>query len=1150
MLTLQRASAGSGKTYTLAKTFIRLLLSAPSGDGSRRLRHPKETKDTLPRILAITFTNKATAEMKQRILSALAAIGDEDADDNTTYFKDLRTEFGTTPGKLRATARAALEELLGNYSDFKVSTIDTFFQTILRTFTYETHLNDNYGVEIDTDFIYGMAIDTLMEEIDMRSGSSDTCFWFRTLMELAAGEGKKWNVFSKGPGIYSSILSALRQFESESFKGIREVIEEYCAERSLAQTYREMEEWNARRLEVLVHPVKEAMRALADFAASRGLDDSMLGAGTKGAVKAYRAGEMPASLSSRFGQMLASSARIPDKNAINAAGEPLIEAYKDAATHYLANCRCHWDHYRDLFPFMGLMQEAHGHIRDFLTDNNLIILADTNTLLKRIISDDDTPFIYERLGSRLDHLLIDEFQDTSRMQWDNIRPLLAQPLSRGEECLVIGDAKQSIYRFRNADPSIITSCVPAAFPNHIPKGDRKEENTNYRSERNVVQFNNYLFSRLSSILGRGMEDLYSNVDQIPKHQDACGYVEYRELPTGKKDMMDQVGPMVASLMARGYRQKDICFLVRTKSEAARIIDAFVEYNNSRPQGDPNIEFISEQSLLISSSRGVNTIVNCLKNIADASALKNNPKYHQDAPAEESTRVDWEDVRAELIFFIASHPELTPDEQIEAFFNQKEHPDLLGEMVAGMQSATLPALTEALAAQFVTDEIKRTDAPYIAAFQDCVLDYCGNYATDISSFLEWWTLKGSALSIASPENVDAVQVMTIHKSKGLEFPVVIMTDCSLPVLSSPKKWDRAEWKWVAPRQEAEGIPLPKQVPVFLTRDLEGSDHEQDFLDYQTLTLMDSLNSLYVAFTRARCELYINKTDKRPDQAEGLRNNEPKIMARYIPDIFSGYANAEGDMKFPDASLLEVQATEDPEGEPDGGMRVCYGSPLSEAEIAEKVIGKDGKADSGNVLEKYFVNPDICFLKYREADLPSGSPVKAKGDDGNSVEPMEEDLDPRSKGNLLHAAMQWIEREEDADRALRKLKCTGLLDYKDLPYFRDHIARALAAVRDREWFTGRYEVMAERAILQRGEKTFRPDRIMKDPDTGECIVIDYKFGERPLPVDRKRGLEHEHPAYRKQVEGYVELLRHTGLYTSVKAYIWYVHLGRIFEITPEV
>lgn len=1149
MLTLQRASAGSGKTYTLAKTFLRLFLSVPD-EGGRRLRNTFEIKDTLARILAITFTNKATAEMKQRILSALAGLAESNSDEKTVYFSDFIEEFHTTPAKLRAAARSGLETLLGNYSDFKVSTIDTFFQTLLRTFTYETHLNDNYGVEIETDFIYAMAIDALMEEIDAADAASDSYFWFKTLMDREVEKENKWNVFSKnaGNGIYASIKESLKKFESESFKEVRDTLEKFGREHSLAQTYRNMEVWAKQKEREIAAPALQAAQEILDFATIHDIPVDRMGRGAKKAVEALRKGEVP-NPEKNPGKLISKPTSAEKK--LNAEAQPLIDRCYDEIRRYKENPGTGWEIYRPLFPFLGLMMEAHRHITYFLEENNLIILADTNSILKRIISDDDTPFIYERLGSRLNHLLIDEFQDTSRMQWENIRPLLAEPLSRGEDCLLIGDAKQSIYRFRNADPSIITNRVPLAFPDSEIRGEREEENTNYRSERNIIQFNNLFFTGITRILGLGMENLYSNVAQLPKNKEECGYVRYWEMPEGKKDMLEEIGPLIYSLLKRGYRQKDICFLVRTNEEASKIIATLVEVNESRTPDLPAIEFMSEESLKISTSRAVNTIINCLQNIASASSLKNSEEKEKKEEIESGgsrrrNRVNWEDIRAELPFFMAAHPELSPDEQIESFLNQDEYPDLLGEMVAGMQAATLPALVEAISFRFVSEESRRSEAPYLTAFQDCVLDYCSHYAADIASFLEWWKVKGVNLSIASPEDVDAVKIMTIHKSKGLEFPVVILPDCKFAV-TKPESGVRAEWDWVQPViRENPDIELPEVLPIRLTTALRDTAHDNDFQKYLHTVMTDTLNTIYVAFTRARCELYINISASDTQGAEIIGGAKYKQTARHIPDIFREYKQDGEDIKFPDANLIKIEETTDESDEPDGGLVVEYGRQLSSEEIKKKLHKDSEDTDGKQIEEGYYVNPDIDFLKYREADLPATSAELPFGDDvEDEGEIEEEDDDPRSEGNLLHAAMQTIVIASDLQRALLKLKAIGLLGYQEVSHYREILEKVLKEAEPYGWFDGEKEVMTERPILQRGEKPYRPDRIIVDPKTRKCTIIDYKFGLKPLPHDAD-GKPKTHSAHRRQVSRYMDLLHKTGLYSSVEGYLWYAKLGHIIKV----
>lgn len=1171
MLTLHRASAGSGKTYALTKMFLKLYLSVKREEAPRRLRYERELNDSLSHILAITFTNKATAEMKQRIISALSALArfkPEDAIDKDIkepdYYSDFLEEFHTTPEKLRNAARNGLEILLNNYSDFKVSTIDSFFQTVLRTFAYETNLQDNYGVEIDTEFINDLAIEGMMEAMDNREESDDIRYWFDLLMRESREKGKRWNAFQKtDTSFYADIKRALAKFDSEDYKDIREYLDRIDS-RLIREAFLKTDEFYAARKEKLAAEIKGAAERVVAAVTALGFTADDLGTYLKTGCSKILAGEIPSLAGERYRSTFLSSAltkKAPIKK-LSTAHSYLSLDFWNAVRAYHEEGGL-WAIYRSLYPYMALMQLARSFVSDFLNDNNSIALAETNSLLRRVISDDDTPFIYERLGGRLNHLLIDEFQDTSRLQWENIRPLLSEPLGRGEESLLIGDAKQSIYRFRNADPSIIMQSVPTAFPDSEVKGDTVKENTNYRSDEHIVQFNNYIFSTLPKKLERGLDILYTNAIQATKRGKGRGYVRMEMLPDPTKNNNPEdadansgeepyvrLGEMVCKLMTRGYRQRDIAFLVRTRSQGQAVIRALMQYNETRGEGMQRIDFISEDSLTISSSRAVSTVVSCLKNITSAASLRNDEAEEEKDEGQKSSRVDWHKIRSELSFFVASHPEMEPDRQVEAFFAQSEHTDVLGDTVKKMQSTALPALVESLTATFVPPAMRKSDAPFLAAFQDSVLEYCNSHASDISSFLGWWDMKGCHRSINSPAETDAVQIMTVHKSKGIEFGVVIIPECDWDTFPNTGEGPKVEWKWVKPDIELpEGVSLPDYIPVKLTEALLDTPHANDFDSYLTLGMMDALNALYVAFTRAVNELYIfipNQPETKTKTQKAYNpNGLPKKMGWILPDMFFG---SDGKMTYNgDSASGTLPMAADLHRTEEGVIEL--GHPLSEQEIAEVYKEKDKKKKEEQDREVkaatgYYVNPNIDFLKYTEtAPGISGSDRYLDGEDDDDTDP-----DPRSEGNLLHAAMEWINTEEDVAQAVNRLKVAGAIPFTEVERYIRLLSDALACVKNRGWFCGKENILNERPILRKGKRTHRPDRIMVNRETGAAVIVDYKFGSRELPADRNGNLKGI-SSHCRQVREYVKLLKSTGQYSSVTGYLWYVTKGVVVPVTEQ-
>ncbi|MDE6632186.1 MAG: UvrD-helicase domain-containing protein [Muribaculaceae bacterium] len=555
MLQLQRASAGSGKTYTLAKKFIEYYISYSTESGERRLRPIRSLRDSLQHILAITFTNKATNEMKLRIVEKLNALACWTSDipcSKVDYLEDFTKQFKCSPQELASHCKYALKVLLTDYGDFKVSTIDSFFQTVLRTFAYEADLDDTYQLELDSNYVTQMGLDTTLDEIDTEEKTTQGASWIESMMEAKAASGKGWNIFQKNQSkysVYGEILNASRNLAKEDFKEIRESLDKYFKEHpDFYSTFNRLCEFYDQPVRDAFSKMREAARAVRDAFSNAGLDMNAT-AGFRLASRVKNMAESwnwdtPTDKNATFKipqfTRKGTSTRVfdpdPKKNNpyLGTPVEDQIEALAIKMYEYFDAWRTEasspkirrWRIYRSTLPYVGLLQSVRTNSRLFLTDSNTVELGETNSILNRIIGDDDTPFVYERLGSRLEHFLIDEFQDTSTLQWRNMRPLIRESEAKGHDNLIIGDPKQSIYRFRNADPSLITSKVQEEFAATCREcGNTPKENTNWRSSLRIVKFNNLFFRFFSKELKEQMEKLYANTVQPASHTENKGFVK-------------------------------------------------------------------------------------------------------------------------------------------------------------------------------------------------------------------------------------------------------------------------------------------------------------------------------------------------------------------------------------------------------------------------------------------------------------------------------------------------------------------------------------------------------------------------------------------------------------------------------------------------
>lgn len=1152
MLVLQKASAGSGKTYTLARQYLIYLLTVDTGSGLR-LRSREELEESARHILAITFTNKATAEMKDRIVMRLADLANPDLPaDSTTYMPELTGMLGVDSQKIRAVAATALSVLLNNYSDFQVSTIDSFFQTILRTFAHEIGLNDAYAIEMDDEFIARSAFDATLTDVNTDENDRRLRRWLSALMKGAADtDSASWNLFAKSnneSSLYSTIIGAVRKMAGEDFKMIR---------RELGRFFDSREDTLADFKALEAHfngPVADAMER------GRRLSRRIVRI-----IDPVR-GELAAHVAGRFEKMAKATLKEPlpfkcaqsrDKAAafkkgVSPDSSPLhrevADAYgdlidiKDELTLLLNAPEYRlWQLYRVNQRLLPLMQMAAAKSASMLAENNVVDISETNSILRRVIGDDDAPFIYERLGTKLNHYLIDEFQDTSAMQWANLRPLIDESMSRNNGNLIIGDAKQSIYRFRNADPSLISHRVPADFKGRVDsRGSSRQENTNHRSLRTVVETNNSIFhvlSRRLDVLQQEVEtgeaggtdffaSLYSNTAQYPRRQTRLGYFEMKFVGKGDSGEsvadeggtgdipphFDRLGPMIRSLTDRGYRMSDIAVLVRSRKTGNAVVQALMEYNMAHP-ADP-IMVVSEESLLVSSAVSVKTILSVLRLISEGALLPERENEASRAQHRRKMSMALFNCRYQLIAL--EYPDYSPEQIISRINSHPADDEPLRRLLDSVSSLTLPSLVESIVHRFVSPGRRMAEAPFIAAFQDLVLDYCDSYSADILSFLQWWDTKGDRSSISSPEGIDAVTVMTVHKAKGLEYKCVIIPHLKERVSPGAKK----EWRWV--RTDVDALHLspqlsammPAYLPVVTCKEMLDTPHNDEYVTYMRQYRMDVINTWYVAFTRAVAELYVFAEGDGSDI-----NSVATQIALSLDDVRNGQIETPDGIP---AEMVNVECHE--EKGPKGSVKRVYdsitiGNPLDSEAIASL---SDSHCDTSGVLEltDYFVSDPGDVLRFRD---PEG---------GNCYT---DDPDPRSIGNRLHDIMSAVITRDDLGRAVLERVVGGHLTRDEGREAETLLAGKLDNPKVAPWFIPGLRVINERPLLSRVAPKERPDRIVVDAE-GRATVIDYKFGVHR--ADNR---------YRRQVRTYMARLRESGRFIAVKGYIWYVMLDEIVEVT---
>ncbi len=1119
MLTIYKASAGSGKTYTLAYEYIKTLLGVKdNATGRYRLN----TSISTPRafnagnrhrgILAITFTNKATDEMKTRILkeiSTLASDGGPDGKD-APYATALTREYGCTRRELRDVAAEALRQLLFDYHHFNVSTIDSFFQSVLRAFAREVDRQGDYGVEIDDRYAVKAGISLMLDDLNYGNPPQGRRIteWIRNYTMKKIMDGNNFNIFDRSSKIHEELAGYVESMCSEKFRRRADDIIAYLDNKNNLYTFRKSLDNRRKEITVSLSAASGSLMAhLDDLGFSREILPSTVldiiaeaGSASIPPINKF----MPfdddkAKKVKAFMNPVDEPGKLYVKKYAPKSGKSPIfppDSFTAAISGFLNDCLAAivedeiLRRIDEACPNLEFMGFTWHYIQRFREENNLILLSDTNDLLKKIINGCDSPFIYERLGVTLHNFLIDEFQDTSHMQWDNLRPLVADSIADGNDSLIIGDEKQAIYRFRNSDSTLLGHSVAEEdFPaSHTIRGDKPADNTNYRSAADLVRFNNSLFFRLGCRFGITS---YGNVAQQTV-KDIPAYVSLKRLADDPE--ADEETPLkltaerIIAQHAAGYRWGDIAVLAKTRRQATLVVD-YILANR------PEIRIASDESLLLRNSKAVKLIVSLLKIINRSYSSQNSGdrKY--------ATTGDIIMMTSRFEYFLAEGR--TTDEALRLAMEPAADCSLpLSEAVAdisGTHPTNLVALVETIIEKRIPEPLRKAEFAYIAAFQDEVISYCDLYNPSVSAFIKWWDNHSEKLAIASGTGIDAVTVMTIHKSKGLEWPCVHIPfgDWAL--------WRNSETEWIDPSElslnfNADSPPPLLSLNLDRIAGLAGSPVIKGYrrsVDEQTF---DNLNATYVAYTRAGRELHvIFPTDSG--------------AAQYIADVLAVPASSD------DNRQIDLTEYVDDKG------NFVFGEPTVPVDRNEE---PSQNSSTPAPDYKIYLRSDTRALT--SIDDGDDSPGDITDDEENTAE-----TEAAERGTRLHAVLAEIDDSDSLDLTLRKLRNRLRLTDSDIDDCRSVIGNALACddSRVRRWFAPTTIRIKERSIYNPVDgSTSRPDLIV-DTENGGLEVIDYKFTSEA----RK--------SHAIQVRAYMRLLAAMG-YSPVNGYLWYPLSNEIIEV----
>ena len=1134
-LKVYTASAGSGKTHALTREFLRLMLSTDDP------RH-------FTTIQAVTFTKKATAEMKGRIVAELSTLVHRPQE--SLFTDELCKLLSISEHKLQGRARATLHSLLLDYSNFRVRTIDSFFQEVVRSFAYELGRSGALRVQIDSDQILRQAVLEVLARQDHEGSDKDIEAWLREMTTDSIEDGKSYSIDGE-------LCKFAKQLESEAVKRLRSEKDfpnraEVKALRTAAQKV-----ITTCQQELLARADKALQALKASQIPIEKLSSNTTG--VFGAVFAYK--KTPSQffdrqynawgMRSRLCAFLEASSddeqlekligKDKSKCPIREEMRPHLSIIRSALhafreynlqqlplyTTALQICQ-----YAGLY---GILIDIDDVLQELKREGKLMLISDAPSLIQALIKDNnDAPFLYEKIGTRIEHHMIDEFQDTSRMQYENFVPLLRNAESQGKDCLIVGDAKQSIYRFRNSDSTLLTTQISDDFVESIEPTNLSD---NWRSVPEIIDFNNALYPLLRAQISSHFDELWSKVagfgfpegqeevkQQLDKElsellkayddvqqstpklkaeKELGQVILHRYLPKEKDKNQDnppteaepegtdedneqidsgaltQLPIVLVDLLKRGYRCSDIAILTRTKSTAAAIAEVLLS-TTEKEIGGYSLPFISEEALHVDRAYSVRFIIAVLSYLADTNITL------RLAVLQEAYQ--------QLLRLSQSHGTDLTEEDLQFLRD------------SGRQG--LYEVVEIINARF-GHLFPKSEGAYLVKLLDMLYSWEQEETADIANFLQYWQDKGAKQSISNATAEDAITLMTIHKSKGLGFPVVLLPDITW-ALDENLKGNKENILW-CPIPDIDEVKSLRDagvtsVPLKYASVLQMSYFAKPYFEEKLKNMLDSLNLLYVATTRPKQELHIwikgeKAVEKQKEEKEegkekgkkkGKRPEKEEKTISTIEDLF--LATTEAGEVLCD-TLPAIQTTkEEPIGNSASAPRNATKATEEEGTIPLTVEG----------LYSYPVDKRLAILR-------------------EGLEYFSEDSQ-RAYGRTLHLILSEIKTAGDVETAIREAEHQGYIKAKDLEGLRQRLDAVMKYPQTAHWFDGTGEVFNERAIIGGQLKTSRrPDRVIFYPDDGHIEVIDYKSGE-------------ERTVHHRQVREYMSLLRQMG-YTNITGYLCY-------------
>lgn len=1000
-LQILSASAGSGKTYRLVLTYLELLFIS-------------EKSDPFAHIVAMTFTNKAALEMKTRIIEALEIMSfPAQFEKSQRKYEDILCKRLSISAKtLETKAKTILLKILHRYEDFKVMTIDKFNLRLIRSFAKELDLPADFEVIIKEDEILENVVDQLLNDVGTLEHQQITQLVL-TYAKVKLEEGEKWN-------FRSDLISFLGILKSEKHQ---ETINKLTSYEFTDNDFRSLQQ-------EISHLRADYQRELSTYLnymdainfANRGHEVSN-GSTTVNAVL-----KLKALSKNEIG--LLSDAAIKNLTEGSKTKAPIENVAEYTIRYVSASKRISRDvnlllSIRNNYHNMWLLQLLAVRLEQMRKNESLIRISEFNRLIGELVQNEEAPFLYERLGNRYDHYLLDEFQDTSRMQWLNLVPLVHEGIAKMHLNFIVGDPKQSIYRFKNGiaeqfvelpeiynpDQDVLLSEKSKFFDQ---LGNKSCIGQNWRSTQTIVQFNNTLFRALGDQLPEETRTFYKDIVQTPVSTEV-GYIHYKgwdkkNEPEDKQSDIAQTVAWIEEVLADGFLPKDITILGRRNQECNRWAAHLISLG---------YKVISADSLFVNSDIMVQWIISFLekrrspgvtnvskKFISQTLLVKRLPISVYEAYLEDNADNKFRKLNEEK--FIADFFE----SEEKFYFTYQSIYDLIGKFCD-------------------LSSISPLDNHYVHHLLDMAFQFDLRYGPDLQLFLEQYKQNGHKSPVQLPESDDALTVMSIHKSKGLEFPVVILPNISM---GNP---DKDKQKYFV---EIQG--RPSLLDGKKTATIEGYEHYPKVEANQIVT--DNLNMYYVAFTRAETRLYaMNIYDTRGEKTQEKGYTEEEKLHRALTDNFHSGWNAD----------------------------------QTELILGERLTMK---SDTVKTAQKEFIPRFLRDFLW----FPSIALEKNTRQEDYTM------TDAQLYGNQFHLLLSEVNAEKEIPIQLQALVDQGEIDYKNFTKM-EHEARELFHLCLTELYANAEIILSEQNILRFGEKNSRPDKILINGK--KATVLDFKTGE---------------------------------------------------------